>query len=395
MNLNDPQAFSYTAQYSYDAKDRLTQQVLGGQTLKYSYDPNDNRLTQTKTKSGVTSTVSDTIASDSNRVTARQGSALEYLATGQITRDAARTYRYDEAGRLLSTQRDLQGVSYTYNALGQRIKKVSANNTIYFAYDELGQLLGEYDSQGTMLREYVWLEGRLVGMLSHQLPNQLLSIHTDHLGSVRAVSQGNRVLWRWDGDQFGDVLPNEDVDADGQVLTMPIRHPGQYADVEVGLFYNYYRDYDPVSGRYVESDPIGLKGGTNTYGYVGGSPLIKFDFLGLLQEEAKRCVCTFMKSSNYDSAMAWSNALNRRKSYGWNNPTLRPCENYLYAFAAVDGYGDPYWLIGLGVNFHAAQKLIASSTSPWNVEAYLAGLEGVSDAKKHKDWRRECEGNQC
>ena len=287
VNLNDPQAFSYTAQYSYDAKDRLTQQVLGGQTLKYSYDPNDNRLTQTKTKSGVTSTVSDTIASDSNRVTARQGSALEYLATGQITRDAARTYRYDEAGRLLSTQRDLQGVSYTYNALGQRIKKVSANNTIYFAYDELGQLLGEYDSQGTMLREYVWLEGRLVGMLSHQLPNQLLSIHTDHLGSVRAVSQGNRVLWRWDGDQFGDVLPNEDVDADGQVLTMPIRHPGQYADVEVGLFYNYYRDYDPVSGRYVESDPIGLDGGLNTYGYVYASPLVFFDPDGLAAKYQK------------------------------------------------------------------------------------------------------------
>ncbi len=300
VNLNDPQAFSYTAQYSYDAKDRLTQQVLGGQTLKYSYDPNDNRLTQTKTKSGVTSTVSDTIASDSNRVTARQGSALEYLATGQITRDAARTYRYDEAGRLLSTQRDLQGVSYTYNALGQRIKKVSANNTIYFAYDELGQLLGEYDSQGTMLREYVWLEGRLVGMLSHQLPNQLLSIHTDHLGSVRAVSQGNRVLWRWDGDQFGDVLPNEDVDADGQVLTMPIRHPGQYADVEVGLFYNYYRDYDPVSGRYVESDPIGLDGGLNTYGYVGGSPILDTDFEGLAGGRGERGISGGLGGKNSD-----------------------------------------------------------------------------------------------
>ncbi|WP_434058078.1 RHS repeat domain-containing protein [Acinetobacter thutiue] len=47
------------------------------------------------------------------------------------------------------------------------------------------------------------------------------------------------------------------------------------------MFHNYFRDYDPVTGRYVESDPIGLDGGLNTYGYVGGSPLLNYDSLGL------------------------------------------------------------------------------------------------------------------
>ncbi|MDM1022265.1 RHS repeat-associated core domain-containing protein [Acinetobacter sp. VNK23] len=51
---------------------------------------------------------------------------------------------------------------------------------------------------------------------------------------------------------------------------MPLRHAGQYYDQEVNLFYNYFRDYDPITGRYVESDPVGLDGGLNTYGYVGG-----------------------------------------------------------------------------------------------------------------------------
>jgi RHS repeat-associated protein len=45
--------------------------------------------------------------------------------------------------------------------------------------------------------------------------------------------------------------------------------------------YNYFREYDPAIGRYVESDPIGLKGGISAYGYVGGNPLAAWDDFGL------------------------------------------------------------------------------------------------------------------
>src|SRR5687767_15987476 len=58
--------------------------------------------------------------------------------------------------------------------------------------------------------------------------------------------------------------------------------PGQYYDVETGKHHNYYRDYDPAIGRYIESDPIGLKGGSNTFAYVKGNALSLIDRLGLL-----------------------------------------------------------------------------------------------------------------
>jgi RHS repeat-associated protein len=57
--------------------------------------------------------------------------------------------------------------------------------------------------------------------------------------------------------------------------------PGQYFDSETGLHQNYFRDYDPKTGRYIQADPIGLAGGMNPYGYVGGNPLSGIDPLGL------------------------------------------------------------------------------------------------------------------
>lgn len=75
-------------------------------------------------------------------------------------------------------------------------------------------------------------------------------------------------------------VPDENPSGLG-AFDLPLRLPGQYFDKETNLHYNYFRDYDPSIGRYGKSDPIGLRGGLNTYLYVNGNPLKLIDPVGL------------------------------------------------------------------------------------------------------------------
>ena len=101
-------------------------------------------------------------------------------------------------------------------------------------------------------------------------------IHPNHLGSPLAVTDpSGAVVWRANSDPFGKA--NVTI----STVTMNLRLPGQYFDAETGMHYNYFRDYDPISGRYLQSDPIGLAGGINTYAYALSNPLRYFDAEGL------------------------------------------------------------------------------------------------------------------
>ena len=112
---------------------------------------------------------------------------------------------------------------------------------------------------------------------------QVYYIHTDQLGTPRLITNSaNAKVWEWNNDDpFANNVPNDDPNATGNHFTYNPRLPGQYFDSETNTNYNYFRDYDPESGRYIESDPIGLEGGINTYGYVGGNPLSLVDLMGL------------------------------------------------------------------------------------------------------------------
>ncbi len=119
------------------------------------------------------------------------------------------------------------------------------------------------------------------------VPAKVYYIHADHLGTPRAITTSdaaNKKVWEWrNDDPFGANLPNEDPANTGTNFKYNNRFPGQYYDQETGTHYNYFRDYDPATGRYIQSDPIGLRDGINTYAYVGGHPLSSIDPLGWLE----------------------------------------------------------------------------------------------------------------
>ncbi len=137
-----------------------------------------------------------------------------------------------------------------------------------------------------MRQEIIWLEGIPVAVIRKPTatsPIQVYYIHADHLNTPRViVNTANTIIWRWENTHaFGANLPDEDPDGNAQLFEYHPRFPGQYFDRETNLHYNYFRYYEPETGRYVSPDPIGLAGGLNVYGYVEDDPISWIDFDGL------------------------------------------------------------------------------------------------------------------
>src|SRR6185312_11334573 len=166
--------------------------------------------------------------------------------------------------------------SYLTNAFRQRVQKVVGSTTIQFVHDEAGHLIAESDASGTIQREYLWLDDMPVAMVdSTGVSPVLYYIHTDQLGTPQKITDVSmNVVWDGVFDPFGNPTT-------GASLSLTnLRFPGQYADGESGLSQNWHRDYDPATGRYIQSDLSGLEGGVNTYTYALNGPLVSFDVMG-------------------------------------------------------------------------------------------------------------------
>ncbi len=101
--------------------------------------------------------------------------------------------------------------------------------------------------------------------------------HCDHRGLPLAlISEDGNTAWRGEYDEWGNQLNEENP----HHLHQPYRLPGQQHDEESGLYYNRHRHYDPLQGRYITPDPIGLRGGWNMYQYPL-NPIQVIDPMGL------------------------------------------------------------------------------------------------------------------
>lgn len=326
--------------YDYDKVDRLTNFTSLSNSAIYAYDNNGNRDNVT-----VNGTLYDyALNTSNNRVNSVQGPVAKsygYDGAGNITSDGSHSYTYDDAGRINNI--DNGKVTYGINGLGQRISKQgtimtgdansdgkldaldiaevanlilssasAASNTdcngdkkldvrdviciknkiasgeqpsadalkTMFFYDDSGHLIGEYDGAGKVIQEYVWLNDIPVVVMRGA---QNFYIHTDQINTPRVITRGadGVVVWRWESDPFGNTAATEDADGDGIAFNFNLRFPGQYYDKESGLNYNWNRYYDPATGRYTQSDPIGQLGGLNVYAYVGSNPNSHIDPVGL------------------------------------------------------------------------------------------------------------------
>ena len=275
---------STVLRYAYDATGRLISAVDSAPgsvgSLGYTYDKNGNRQTEVRNAGTVPYVYSPP---GSNWLVQQGSDSRSKTAAGSTAAiSGLASFTYDGFNRLATSVTAAETTTYAYNAFGQRMKKSNQNGlSTAFHYGINGELLWEKDQAGNT-KEYLWLNGRPLARIDNQ--TSLYYYHVDHLGTPQSMTNSTgAVVWKGDYEPFGKAAVKV------STVENNLRFPGQYFDRETGLHYNYFRDYEPTTGRYVESDPIGLAGGVNTYLYANAAPTMLTDPLGLAPKYCGTC----------------------------------------------------------------------------------------------------------
>ena len=191
------------------------------------------------------------------------------------------TFSYNNANRLASVTGSPLAATFVYDWAGQRFSKTDNGSApSIYSYMQGGTLIAEND--GGTTTDYIYADGRPIAILqpgASTAVNQVNYVAADRLGTPQVVTNSSGgVVWSTTYQPFGTtgVL--------NAVINQNLRFPGQNFDAETSFNYNLNRDYMPNLGRYLETDPIGLDGGMNTYHYVRGNPFKYTDEWGLVDE---------------------------------------------------------------------------------------------------------------
>ncbi|EFW0619377.1 RHS repeat protein [Shigella flexneri] len=216
-------------------------------------------------------------------------------------------YRYDEFGRAVEKEGRSGTQSYRYDAEHRMVEVTTARGTYRYVYDALGRRTEKQhispDGKPYNRTKFLWDGMRLaqesrpegtgslyiyrdqgsyeplarVDKAGKEGPNRILYFHTDVNGAPEEMTDSDgKIVWETGYQVWGNTIQEKDHGGVEQNL----RYQGQYLDRETGLHYNLHRYYDPDVGRFMVTDPIGLRGGLNLYSYAP-NPLKYADPLGL------------------------------------------------------------------------------------------------------------------
>jgi RHS repeat-associated protein len=269
-----------TQTLTYDEIARLKTANATSGNQSWTFDGNGNRLTHLW--GGATDTYVPQTAS--NRITSITGTRAKSFTydtgglgnlLGKTGYGGSQSYTYDPFNRLKTATVGSATTTYLYNGLHQRARKTGSGGNYSYVHTPDGTLLGETSSNGTTLTtQYLWLHGEPIGLIRN---NVLYYVHADHLGRPEVITnQSKAVVWKAKNFAYDRTIATDTLGG------LNLGLPGQYFDQESGLWYNWNRYYDPSTGRYLQSDQLGLAGGLNTYSYALANPLTYVDLDGQL-----------------------------------------------------------------------------------------------------------------
>ena len=192
---------------------------------------------------------------------------VPYDLNGNLKEKEGCVLFYDSLNRLTSAQSDQVDLAFTYDPLNRRLFKASNGETEFYFYNG-DRELGAYDRSGT-LKE-------LRTPISLELQGELFIPITDYRGNVRRLIDPNtkKVAQSIDYTAFGEEL------GPIQMPFNPWRYSSQRLDPELNLVYFGHRYYNPITGRWITTDPAGFQDGMNLYAYVLNNPLSYADLDG-------------------------------------------------------------------------------------------------------------------
>ncbi|EFB4344320.1 type IV secretion protein Rhs, partial [Escherichia coli] len=275
--------------YFYDPTGRITacRSEDEGYLASWQYDAAGNLLGR---RAGERATAENSVV-PFNRLMSYRGVHYRYDEFGRVVekegRSGAQSYRYDAEHRMVEVTTALGTYRYVYDALGRRTEKqhISPDGKPYnrtkFLWDGM-RLAQESRPEGTGSL-YIYRDPgsyeplARVDKAGKEGPNRILYFHTDVNGAPEEMTDSDgKIVWETGYQVWGNTIQEKD---HGRV-EQNLRYQGQYLDRETGLHYNLHRYYDPDVGRFMVTDPIGLRGGLNLYQYAP-NPLGWIDPLGL------------------------------------------------------------------------------------------------------------------